>query len=621
MFPITARARTVSGSTASNNYPITAGDSLFTQGSGEASIAVDSSRVTLAPNTELQVTQLDDSDFTATESQGEVFLNLTALRQGQDFNINTPRGEVSMATPGQYEILAGDANNPAVVNVFSGEATAGGEPIYAGQAAYLSGGGQPEVTQAQRDEFADHVMAELAPPPPPYAPPAVQQMTGVDELSGYGTWDNSPQYGAIWYPDVGPGWAPYHYGNWAYVAPWGWTWVDDEPWGFAPFHYGRWAHIYGRWAWVPCGYASGAYVAEPVYAPALVAFFGLGLAAGITVEALSQGDIGWVPLGPDEAYYPHYHADRDYFRRINRMDTRDPGRLDFDHPPAFGNYTNRGAALYGPASAISHGEQVRHYAQPVPHEMFGQARPVGQQLPEGVRPQFTPRPAPAPQGARMPAPGFHPQGGQGFAPQGQQQPYHPQGQQQFHPQQMPQVVTPQEQPQRSQPQFHQQQPQGFAPHEEQQPYHPQGQQQFHPQQMPQVVPPQEQQQRSQPQFHQQQPQGFAPQEEQQPYHPQGQQQFHPQQMPQVVPPQEQPQRSQPQFHQQQPQGFAQPIQQPREEPQPQFHQQAPQSFAPPQQPQFHQEQPQQFHPQGGQPQPHEEHQGQQNGQHGSQYPH
>ncbi len=498
--------------TASDNYPITTGDSLFIQGSGEASIVVDSSRITLGPDTELQVTQLDDSDFTATESQGEVFLNLTALRQGQDFNINTPRGEVSIATPGQYEVLAGDSNSPALVNVFSGEAEAGGVPIYAGQAAYLSGSGQPEVTQAQRDEFADHVMAELAPPPPPYAPPAVQQMTGVDELSGYGTWDNSPQYGAIWYPDVGPDWAPYSNGYWGYVTPWGWTWVDDEPWGFAPFHYGRWAHIHGRWAWVPCGYAGGGYVA-PVYAPALVAFFGLGLAAGITIESLSQGDIGWVPLGPGEAYYPHYHADNDYWRRINHWDTRDPGRIDFDHPPGFDIYANRGAALYGPASGISHGEPVGHYAKPVPHEMSGQARPVGQELHESVRPQFTPRPPPAP--------GFHPQGGQ-----------------QFHQQQMPRVVTPQEQQQRSQPQpqFHQQQP-----------YHQQGQQQFHQLQMPQVFAPQEPQQHVQPQFHQPQPQGFAqpipqPREEPQP-------QFHQQAPQSFAPPQ------QPQSHQQQPQQF------------------------------------------------------------------
>ncbi|MDR3505618.1 MAG: FecR domain-containing protein [Acidocella sp.] len=556
--------------TASNNYPLTSGDSLFTQGGGEASIAIDSSRITLGPNTELQVTRLDDSDFTATENQGEIFLNLTALRHGQDFNINTPGGEVSIDAPGQYEVLAGDTNTPAEVQVFRGQAETGGVTVSAGQAAYLTGNGQPELTQAQRDEFANHVMAELTPPPPPYVPPAVTQMTGVNELSSYGSWDQSPQYGAIWYPNVAAGWAPYHYGHWAYVAPWGWTWVEDEPWGFAPFHYGRWTQIYGRWGWVPCGYADGGYVAPPVYAPALVSFFGLGLAAGITIEALSRGDIGWVPLGPGEAYYPHYHTNQDYLRRINRFDMRDPGRVDFQHPPTFGNYANRGAALYGPASGISHGEQAGHYAKPVPYEMFGQARPVGQQFPEAVRPQFTPHSAPAP------TPGFHQQ--QGFTPQPQMQPlpgqhgtpqqfhqqtpggFAPQGQQQFHQQQMPQVITPQEQQQHTQQQFHPEQPQGIQ------------QQPFHQQQTPQALAPQEQQQHTQPQFHPQQPQGFQ------------QQPFHQQQTPQMLSPQEQQQHTQPQFHPQQPQGFTQ--------------------------------QPQKFHPQ----QPQQPHQEQRNGQHGGQFP-
>ncbi len=530
--------------TASDNYPLTTGDSLFTQSGGEASIALDSSRITLGPNTELQVTQLDDSDFAATESQGEIFLNITALQQGQNFGINTPGGEVSIDTAGQYEVLAGDANTPPEVQVFYGQAEAGGITVSAGQAAYLVGGGEPQLTQAQRDEFADHVMAELAPPPPPYAPPAVMQMTGINELSGYGSWEQSPDYGAIWYPNVAPGWAPYHYGHWAYVMPWGWTWVEDEPWGFAPFHYGRWAQFYGRWGWIPCGYADGGYTAPPVYAPALVAFFGLGLAAGITIETLSHGDIGWVPLGPGEAYYPHYHADQDYMRRINRFDMRNPGQADFQHPPAFEHYANHGAALYGPASAISHGEEARHFAKPVPHEMFGQAQPVGRQFPEAVQPQFTPHAAPAPV--------FHPP--QNIAPQprtppaGQQQ-FHqqipgvfaPQGQQPFHQQPMPQVITPQEQQQHMQPQFHPQQPQGFAP-----PQPHAGQQQFHPEQSQGFQP----QPSRQPQFQPQQPQGFP------------QQQFH---QPQTFAPQEQLQHMQPQFHQEQPQSFPQPQQQPHEQ--------------------------------------------------------
>ena len=114
----------------------------------------------------------------------------------------------------------------------------------------------------------------------------------------------APEYGQVWYPPVSPGWVPYRQGHWAYVAPWGWTWIDDAPWGFAPFHYGRWVQIGGRWAWTPGAVA----VAEPpVYAPALVAFIGIG--AGVALgAALASGSIGWVPLGPREPFRPWYHA-------------------------------------------------------------------------------------------------------------------------------------------------------------------------------------------------------------------------------------------------------------------------------------------------------------------------
>ena len=68
---------------------------------------------------------------------------------------------------------------------------------------------------------------------------------------------------------VAVGWAPYRYGRWTYAGSWGWTWVDDAPWGYAPSHYGRWAWIGSRWGWCP-----GTYVARPVWAPALVGWYG-----------------------------------------------------------------------------------------------------------------------------------------------------------------------------------------------------------------------------------------------------------------------------------------------------------------------------------------------------------
>ncbi len=115
-------------------------------------------------------------------------------------------------------------------------------------------------------------------------------MTGVEDLERYGQFEDTPDYGQVWFPrDLDPDWAPYKYGHWAFVNPWGWTWIDDQPWGFAPFHYGRWAQVDGRWGWI-----AGRSVSEPVYAPALVAFIGGG---GWSASMGAGETTGWVALG------------------------------------------------------------------------------------------------------------------------------------------------------------------------------------------------------------------------------------------------------------------------------------------------------------------------------------
>jgi hypothetical protein len=412
---------------ATANYPLTSGDSLFTQTSAEAAIAVDSSRIDLAASTELQMTGLDDTTVAATESQGEVFLNINYLQPGQSFVITTPRGAVTINQNGNYDIAAGDANNPTVVTVLTGEATVT-DPgatvqVQADQAAVLSGTDQTtaQVGPAQRDDFINEMMAEIAPPPPAYAPPVVQQMTGVSELGNYGSWNQDPQYGAVWYPSVDAGWTPYREGHWAYVAPWGYTWVESEPWGFAPFHYGRWIQEGPRWGWAPApDYSNGGYGGygpsyQPVYAPAVVSFFGAGIAVGFTIGALNSGSVGWVPLGPDEPYYPNYRCSPDYIRRINVVNVRNIDIVNI-HNTTINNYNygtlrNRRGATYMPASYMSRGEPVSRYGRPAPDTILASARPVG---PEGFRPgpgqtngghgpvmlpppAFQHRPAPAPQ--------------------------------------------------------------------------------------------------------------------------------------------------------------------------------------------------------------------------------
>jgi hypothetical protein len=116
----------------------------------------------------------------------------------------------------------------------------------------------------------------VVPPAPPAAPesPAVTDSTQVQgpvpgeppaapvnfdvfqsELSPYGMWVQSPDYGWVWVPSVATGdsgWQPYcDQGEWIYSDD-GWYWNSYYPWGRIPFHYGRWTRMEGYgWAWIP----------------------------------------------------------------------------------------------------------------------------------------------------------------------------------------------------------------------------------------------------------------------------------------------------------------------------------------------------------------------------------
>lgn len=136
--------------------------------------------------------------------------------------------------------------------------------------------------QYQNDQNYDEQNAEA----PTY-------QTFYDQLSPYGTWVNSPEYGYIWVPaNMGPDFSPYMTGgHWVYTE-FGWTWVSDYAWGWGPYHYGRWYMdpFYG-WAWVP-GYD---------WAPAWVVWGDYG------------GYYCWAPVGPGEVLGPHYRPNPNYW--------------------------------------------------------------------------------------------------------------------------------------------------------------------------------------------------------------------------------------------------------------------------------------------------------------------
>ncbi len=376
-------------SPAAVNYPVTSGEGFWTEPGAEARIDLSATDLVMNGGTEIEVNALDERSFTATLPQGEAYLRLRALMPGETYTLVTPRGAVTIAAPGRYAVIAGDTEAPTRITVLEGAATltdglSGDVP--AGQTAEVTGAEAPfqiQLVTAARDPFVDHVLDEERPRPartPP--PPLVAQMPGGAELADYGAWSQTPQYGQVWYPEVHAGWVPYREGHWAYVAPWGWTWVDADPWGFAPFHYGRWVDIDGRWAWAP---GRSEPVAEapsyPVYAPALVTFFGIGAAVGVTAVLLSSGSVGWVPLGPGEAYRPWFHAGPRYERDVNVRNVANVTQITnvvntTNNNVTINQFRNVAGATVVPAAAMATSRPVASEARPATPQILAAARPV-----------------------------------------------------------------------------------------------------------------------------------------------------------------------------------------------------------------------------------------------------
>jgi len=302
------------------NRPVTTGDQLWSDRDSRAELQLDGSSLRLSANTAVTLLNLSDTVTQIQLSSGTLLVRVLRLDDDETYEIDTPNLAFSVLRPGLYRIsVDGNGNSTAVlVRRGQGEVTGGGTAYPVGENEYDVFSGTDELREtaqnyapdqdafdawsAARDARWDHSVSAR------YVSPDV---VGYEDLDDHGSWAADPEYGNVWYPrGVEPGWAPYHTGHWAYIAPWGYTWVDDSSWGFAPFHYGRWVSVRGAWGWIPAPpRLQGAVYVRPVYAPALVAWVGIG--AGVA----------WFALGPREVYVPSYAVSPRYVRNINVSNT------------------------------------------------------------------------------------------------------------------------------------------------------------------------------------------------------------------------------------------------------------------------------------------------------------
>jgi hypothetical protein len=353
---------------ATLNWPITSQHRLGTGRLGRAEVRIGSLAVRLDDETDVDFNRIDDQAIQIVVQRGSVALRVRNRELLRELDLLTPRERIALEDVGRYRVDVDRAAGITAVTVHVGSAR-----ISAGRNTFT-------VQSGQRGEIAAYpaVSFRLVNPAPDAFDDWVaardrrddalrsrryvsEETTGIESLDEYGEWRTVESYGPVWFPSGVPvGWAPYRYGRWVWIAPWGWTWVDEAPWGFAPFHYGRWVIVGGVWGWVP-----GVIVPRPVYAPALVLWYGTpGVSVGVTIG----GPVGWFPLGPREVYIPYYRCSRRHINYLNVQHVTNINHITVINPPPRYVHQQPGHSTWTLGDALLRRIPVQNAVRPAPND-------------------------------------------------------------------------------------------------------------------------------------------------------------------------------------------------------------------------------------------------------------
>jgi hypothetical protein len=292
---------------ATVNTPVVPGDEVATAERSSAEVQLDFANILrFSERTEAKVADLEQNKIQIQLASGLVVFTANNDTQA-DAEIDTPNMGVHPLRPGVYRIqVNSDTDTQLIVRVGEAEilTNEGSTKVEAGQVIQIHGADNPEYKIdpapagddfdrwcSDRDRQIQSAQAWQH---------TDQYYTGSSDLDANGQWQEVPDYGWCWTPQVDMGWVPYSVGRWGWEPYWGWTWISYEPWGWAPYHYGRWFMYGNRWMWWP---ARGFYGPRPIWAPAYVSFFGFGRGVGF---GFGFGSIGWLALGPRDIFHPWF---------------------------------------------------------------------------------------------------------------------------------------------------------------------------------------------------------------------------------------------------------------------------------------------------------------------------
>lgn len=250
------------------NLPVTEGARLRTKNDGRAEVEFeDGSTMRLAPNTNIQFTQLSLRESgakasTADVQSGTAYVDYSGSRH-DEFTLLFGGAKTTLTQAAHLRIAV--AEDGASLAVFKGEVQAEGPSglvqlkknqtvsFDASQdaPAVVAKDIEPESLDSwdkQQSQYHQRYASNSYSNYSPYA-------YGTNDLSYYGAFFSAPGYGMLWQPYfIDASWNPFMNGAWAFSPGFGYGWVSSYPWGWTPYHYGTWVFlpVYG-WAWQPGG--------------------------------------------------------------------------------------------------------------------------------------------------------------------------------------------------------------------------------------------------------------------------------------------------------------------------------------------------------------------------------
>ena len=237
------------------NLPLGPGDRIFTDRDGRAEIQLGQNYLRVGPNSDVTFVDARPESLTFGVAQGAVHVRTLGLWEGQSLYVQTPSGSSTVNQQADFRVDVLPDDNAAVFTTYPAmymSLGAGGLGLNTkqGQALELIGS-NPVYPQWLQPAYPDALDRWSAGRDQQIARAAAYRYVNPEIPGAYDPrWQRrlgpDTEYGSMWFPNVPPGWAPYHNGHWVNRDPWGWVWVEDESWGYAPFHFGRWVSYRGR---------------------------------------------------------------------------------------------------------------------------------------------------------------------------------------------------------------------------------------------------------------------------------------------------------------------------------------------------------------------------------------